>query len=57
MILFFILAIVMALSVAWLLVMPSISADIARQQKWKTVVLVVVATILFPFLIYYLITF
>lgn len=57
MIVFLLLTFVMALSVAWLLIVPIISADLPRQQKWKTIILIIIATILFPFSLYWFITF
>lgn len=57
MILFFLIATALSLSVAWLLVMPSLSADFPRSHQWKTVCFVLLASIVFPFSVYCLVTF
>jgi hypothetical protein len=57
MILFFLLASMMALSVAWLLFVPVVSAQVSRRNKQRTLFYVLIATILLPLTLYYFITF
>lgn len=58
MMVFLALAAIMALSVAWLLFMPIVGhTDISRRAKQKTIFAILVTTILFPFTVYWLVTF
>lgn len=57
MIVFLVFAAMMALSAAWLLIMPSLASGMSRIEKRKAAFYVAFATFIFPFTLYYLVTF
>lgn len=53
MIIFLVLALAAALSTAWLLVMPSITAsELPRRERYRTIGCVVLAVVVFPLFFY-----